>query len=121
KGNGTIRQAVVDPRSTYGFQGADVEKLIEFSVPEEVLEFATLVNRAFTEIPLQACDILREKETGILYIVEINAGGNTWDFSSRRVAEARTRLGGRSHFIKLYDPWPKAAWALVRKVREMAV
>lgn len=118
-GNTTV-QAIVDPRSTYGSGGVDVEKLIEFSVPNEVLAFATEVNRAFPEIPLQACDILREATTGTLYIVEINAGGNTWDFSSRRVAQARNRMGGRSRLVELYDPWPKAAWALVRKVREMA-
>jgi len=119
-GGAATREAIVDPRSTYGFQGADIKELIEFSVPEEVLDFATRVNRAFPEIPLQACDILREAGTGILYIVEINAGGNTWDFSSKRVAEAREKIGGRSRYIEAYDPWPKAAWALVRKVRELA-
>lgn len=112
--------AIIDPRSTYGTAGGDFSQLLEFEVPGDVLLFARRVHTAFPQIPLQACDIVREQATGQLFVLEINAGGNTWDFSSRRVAASREKLGGRQRLIALYDPWPKAARALISKVRELA-
>jgi hypothetical protein len=115
-----IGKAVVDPRSTYETAGGDFTELLEFEVPFDVAEFARHAYAAFPDIPLQACDIVRDAATGQLFILEINAGGNTWDFSSRRVAEGRDKLGGRAKFIALFDPWPKAAKALIGKTRELA-
>ena len=113
-------RAIVDPRSTYGSVASDFEELLEFEVPSDVSEFAMQIYRGFPDIPLQANDIVREATTGKLFILEINAGGNTWDFSSRRVAESREKLGGRDKLVSIYNPWPRAAKALIRKVRELA-
>lgn len=115
-----LREAIVDPRSTYESAGENFLDLLEFEVPSDVIEFARAAYKAFPDIPLQACDIVREAATGHLFILEINAGGNTWDFSSRRVAASREKLGGRARLISIYDPWPRAATALIRKVRELA-
>lgn len=112
--------AIIDPRSTYGREGVDFDQLIGFEAPQDVFDFARAVYAAVPEIPLQACDILREAATGRLFIIEINAGGNTWDFSSERVAGSREKIGGRDRLVQLFDPWPKAARALVTKVRELA-
>jgi hypothetical protein len=50
-----------------------------------------LADDACPGIPLQACDIVREDSSGRLFILEINAGGKTWDFSFRRV-EGTSRM-----------------------------
>lgn len=113
-------KAIVDPRSTFGSADGAFSEFLEFEVPSDVMEFARRANAAYPDIPLQACDLVREASTGQLFILEINAGGNTWDFSSRRVAASRDLLGGREKLISLYDPWPRAAQALIRKVRELA-
>jgi hypothetical protein len=115
-----IQKAVVDPRSTYGTAERGFSELLEFQIPTDVADFSRLVNSAFPKIPLQACDIVREAATGQLFILEINAGGNTWDFSSRRVAASREMLGGREKLISLYQPWPKAAKALIKTTKELA-
>ena len=118
--SGDAADAIVDPRSTYGLEGLDFSQLLAFEVPDDVLAFARAVYASHPDIPLQACDIVREAATGRLFILEINAGGNTWDFSSKRVADLREKLGGRDRLVALYDPWPKAARALIAKVRELA-
>jgi hypothetical protein len=118
--SGDTADAIVDPRSTYGLEGLDFKQLLAFEAPDDVLDFARAVYASHPDIPLQACDIVREAATGRLFILEINAGGNTWDFSSKRVADSREKLGGRDRLVALYDPWPKAAQALIAKVRELA-
>lgn len=115
-----VAEAIVDPRTTYGLEGIDFDQLITFDVPQDVLDFARAVYAACPDIPLQACDIVRESATGKLFILEINAGGNTWDFSSKRVAESRDKMGGRERLVRAFDPWPRAARALIAKVRELA-
>ncbi|MEJ0097458.1 MAG: hypothetical protein WDM84_05355 [Bauldia sp.] len=35
--------------------------------------------------------LLRDERTGKLYVIELNAGGNTWHFSSMFFAEARRK------------------------------
>lgn len=115
-----VEKAIIDPRSTYAAATEGFSELIEFVVPEDVSRFAREVCRAFPDIPLQACDIVREAATGTLHILEINAGGNTWDFSSKRVEAARERIGGRERLVSLFDPWPRAARALIAKVRQLA-
>ncbi|MFN4141880.1 hypothetical protein [Aestuariivirga sp.] len=119
-GESAVIPAVIDPRTTYSAAAGNFLELIEFEVPDDVLAFARKVNEGFPHIPLQACDIVREAATGVLHVLEINAGGNTWDFSSRRVAGAREKLGGRDRLLQLYDPWPRAASAIIRKVNELA-
>ncbi len=113
-------QAIIDPRSTYAAAKEGFSELIEFVVPEDVSSFAREVYSAFPDIPLQACDIVREEAAGTLHILEINAGGNTWDFSSKRVEAARERIGGRDRLVSLFDPWPRAARALIAKTRQLA-
>lgn len=49
---------------------------------EEVLGLARHAHGAFPEIPLLGFDILRDSETGQLSIIEVNASGQTWHFSS---------------------------------------
>lgn len=115
-----IEQVVVDPRHKSVTKGVPITELLTYDVPEEVKQFGRRMYDAFPDIPLQACDVLREWPSGRLYAIEINAGGNTWDFSSRRVAEGLEKLGGRGALLKEFDPWPKAARALIAKVRECA-
>lgn len=115
-----IEKAIVDPRSTLGTAGTNFAKFLEFEVPDDVMALARIVYAVFPDIPLQACDIVREDSSGRLFILEINAGGNTWDFSSHRVAGSREKLGGRTGLVSLYDPWTRAARVLIKKTRELA-
>jgi len=115
-----IERIAVDPRMGAVARAFDAADGISYDVPDDVLAFARHMTTAFPTVPLQACDILTEHQTGKHFAIEINAGGNTWDFSSERVAEGIKMFGGREGLIARYDPWPRAARALIAKVRELA-
>ncbi|MFT3987368.1 hypothetical protein [Aestuariivirga sp.] len=115
-----IERIAVDPRMGAVARAFDAADGISYDVPDDVIAFARRMTTAFPSIPLQACDILTEHGTGKHYAIEINAGGNTWDFSSQRVAAGIGIFGGREGLIARYDPWPRAARALVTQVRERA-
>lgn len=48
----------------------------------ELNELARHVHGAFPSIPVLGVDMLRDIETGTLYVIEVNAGGFTWHVSS---------------------------------------
>ena len=54
---------------------------------------AATTYRAIPEVAFQAIDVRREKSTRRLYCLEINPGGNTWNFSSAR-AQAIATIDG---------------------------
>lgn len=59
-----------------------------FVEDEDVLALARRTAAAFPRIPLLGIDILRD-EQGRLHVLEINAGGNTWHYSSKMWEEDR--------------------------------
>jgi hypothetical protein len=73
-------------------QAADTRQAEIVDAPD-VLALARQMHAAVPEIPLKGCDFLREASTGKLYLIELNAGGNTWHFSSAYGAKLRAELG----------------------------
>lgn len=53
-----------------------------YTYEEEALELASQVYNAFPHAPLHGVDLVREENTGKLYVLEINPRGFTWHFSS---------------------------------------
>lgn len=75
--------------------------------------FCMRVAEALSEFPLLAIDVLEHPETKELFVLEINAGGNTWHFSSERAKNTQ----GYNEVIKKemvlqYKAWDTAALAL---------
>jgi hypothetical protein len=60
---------------------------------EDTLALARRVHAAFPDVPLLGTDILREAETGRLYVLECNPGGNTWHFSSPTGRDWQAKIG----------------------------
>lgn len=91
----------------------------------DVLALARRAYAAMPDIPLHGCDIVREAKTGQLYILEINAGGNTWIFSSDGrdgVYVSAVRKGlGLNDLTEPFSAFQTAAAALIAKTREKAV
>lgn len=54
----------------------------DLEVPEDVLELARLTHEAFPTVPVLGTDIIRDFETGQLYVVEVNAMGDTFHLTS---------------------------------------
>lgn len=59
-----------------------------FSSDEDVLSLARKVARSASDIPLLGVDIVKD-QTGRLFVLEMNAGGNTWHYSSKMWEEHR--------------------------------
>jgi hypothetical protein len=87
----------------------------------EVLDFARRMSRALPDVPLQGLDIIREHQTGRLFALESNPGGNTWHFSSKYAAKSRQLMGnGREKLLNHFGALEIAARALVGAVHEHA-
>jgi len=115
-----IERAIIEhkhPRLKIDFEYKNMRTLAR---DDEVFDFARGIHTAFPRIPLKACDILREEKTGKLYVLEINAGGNTWHFSSKQFRWNRDQLGGKRAFVEQLDAWNRAAEVLIRQTREYA-
>jgi hypothetical protein len=95
-----------------------VDRVRAFVYDEDVLRLAKRAYVAFPDIPLQACDILREASTGSLYILEINAGGNTWHFSSKWGQFQRVEGRKRDEQFQAFE---LAAKILIERTRSEAV
>jgi len=70
------------------------ERTFELAAEQDVLELACAVHRALPDTPILGVDIVRDAASGKLYVLECNAGGNTWHFSSEMGEACRASLGG---------------------------
>jgi len=85
---------------------------------EEIIRLGETAHAAFPEIPLLGIDIIREVPSGKLYIVEVNASGYVWHFSS----PMGTNLQREFNFSleSQFDGLRKAAYILAAKTQESA-
>lgn len=115
-----IESAIVEPKHPRLKAEFKYEDYRSLEGDPEILDFARLIHTAFPTVPLKGCDIIRDVNTGVLYALEINAGGNTWHFSSHVFRKNRERLGGREAFVSQFDAWKAAAAVLIRQTRAHA-
>jgi hypothetical protein len=85
----------------------------------EVMAFARRAAAAMPAIPLQGIDIVRERGTGRLYVLENNSGGNTWHFSSR-FSEGSRKILSRETRIAQLGAWDIAAKVLAERTLKEA-
>jgi hypothetical protein len=95
----------------------------EFQLGEyaEKVTFAKRIANAFDSVPLLGIDIIAEEKSDKLYALEVNAGGNTWHFSSK-MWEVRRKLYPKlaRQMKEQYSAFDAAARALVEKTRQLA-
>jgi glutathione synthase/RimK-type ligase-like ATP-grasp enzyme len=87
---------------------------------EEINNFALKVAKTFPISPILGIDILQDELTKQLYVLEVNAGGNVWHFSSTNGENYRFNLGGKNAMVRQYNAWDRAAEALIRKTHALA-
>ncbi len=81
----------------------------------DILALAAAAYAAMPDVPLQACDILRDRD-GALHLLEINPGGGTWMFSNHMSDGYRQRLGV-SDLKAIFDAPRICAGALIEATR----
>jgi hypothetical protein len=84
----------------------------------DILELARRAYLAVPDVPLQACDILRDKDGG-LHLLEINPGGATWMFSTHNAAGYKKALG-IDDLAAPFDAFGNCARLLVERTRAEA-
>ncbi|MFO1091377.1 MAG: hypothetical protein U1E46_17525 [Hyphomicrobiales bacterium] len=100
--------------------GADDRVLVPDGRPQ-ILAFARKVGAAFPDRPLLGIDIVEEAESGALYALEVNAGGNVWHFSSPTWASVReTFPNARTDMLNEFGAFDVAAKVLVKVTRQRA-
>ena len=111
--NGTISVA----NQSYG----GGEKNYDFVDGPEFRQFARACFEAFPHRALQAVDVVRCHDTGQYYVLEVNAGGNTWHFSSAMINDivrsqsAVRRLTARK--LRQFNAFEVAARVLAERTR----
>ncbi len=92
---------------------------IELSDNLEILKFSEKVFNIFSEKPLQGIDIVIEKNSKKLFVLEANLGGNVWVFSHKQ-SFALDNLG-RSSLLQQFNAFDVAADVLIKKTKELAI
>lgn len=114
----------------YPSPGTDLKRLLKTSVASNVENrsvgrivddamncLALEVAKSLPQLPLFGIDILKDETSGKLYVLEINAGGNVWHFSSLSTKKYNV---DRKALVLQYNAWDRCAEALIRKVNEHA-
>lgn len=88
----------------------------------DVAAIAKITAAALSDVPLLGVDIVREVNTNKLYVLESNAGGNVWHFSSQHWAERRTLYPDIVRRMReQYSAFDTAARALISATRRLAL
>ncbi|HKY95226.1 MAG TPA: hypothetical protein VJL84_07960 [Kiloniellales bacterium] len=83
----------------------------------DILDLARRVHATLPQVPTLGCDFLRDRDTGQLWISEVNKS-NVWQFSSPRGIRFQSRLG-----LDLYGQFgalDRAAEAMIAATRRFA-
>ena len=84
----------------------------------EIIAFGEAAHRAFPNIPLLGIDIVRRATDGKLFVIEVNASGWVWHFSSPLGLRAQKEFGFK--FEDQFDGIRKAARVLATEARRQA-
>ena len=87
----------------------------------DILAMARRTYDALPEIPLQAVDIVKAADTGKLFVLEANPGGNTWIFSKGAPTAHLEEALGVARLADQFDAFTVAARVLVERTRREAV
>jgi glutathione synthase/RimK-type ligase-like ATP-grasp enzyme len=87
---------------------------------DAILAFASAAATAIPEVPVLGMDIVREAETGRLFVLESNPFGQTWHLSSDTHARLRARTGLALDYHSQFGALRLVADELIRRVRAEA-
>jgi glutathione synthase/RimK-type ligase-like ATP-grasp enzyme len=88
----------------------------QLSEDSEVIRLGTEVARAFPELPAVAVDVIRSRDNGRLYVLEINSRGESWHLSSDFAVKSFDPEH-RKAFYTQHDALNVVADALIEKTR----
>jgi hypothetical protein len=87
----------------------------------EILDLARQCHDAYPDVPVKGIDILRDINTGNLFVLELNTSSDTWHISSRHFEPHRTGENTREKMIAQFGAWDVAADVLIEHTRRLAI
>jgi hypothetical protein len=93
------------------------QRSFELVADKDVIELAARCHAAFPDVPLKGVDIVRDRRTGRLYVLELNCPSSTWHISSNYFAAFRTGPITKDKMIAQFGAWEIAAAALIEQTR----
>lgn len=96
-------------------------RAFELVAEEDVIALAARCHAAFPNVPLKGIDIIRDQNTGQLYVLELNCTSNTWHISSNYFAPFRTGPISKEKMVAQFSAFDIAAAALIERTRLDAV
>jgi hypothetical protein len=102
------------------FMAKHAHRQLIVPIEQDVLNLARKTFDAISEVALHGVDIIREKDTSRLFVLEINPGGNTWSFSSKWAAVLKQQLD-MPDLSAQFDAWKLSARVLVQRTRSEAI
>jgi hypothetical protein len=81
---------------------------------EEIIRLGERAASAMPECPLLGVDIVREHDTGRLFVLEVNSIGYNWNFTAREAEEWPVNPA------RQFDGERKAAWLLADQAQRLA-
>jgi hypothetical protein len=112
----TLEEAFNNNTTQTSLQNINLQFQLETN--DEVLSFSRKVYNVFPEKPLQGIDIVIEKSTNKLFVLEGNQGGHVWTFSLE-TSKMRKALG-RTALINQFNAFDVACDILIEKTNELA-
>ncbi len=110
------RNIAFEPTGLYPYRDTRRIRLVEDA---DVIALAERVHKAaFNDIPLLGVDVMREQDTGKLFISEVNSAGGTWHFSTKAGRMNQQKFG--ISYESQFDGFRKAARILVEQARRNA-
>jgi len=88
--------------------------MVEYCDDVEIIRFGERAARAFSDLPMLGVDVLKEADTGRLFVTEVNALGHNWNFSK----EFRDICGVDP--ANQFDGLRKAAYVLAEQTQRLA-
>jgi hypothetical protein len=91
---------------------------VALNYERDVIELGERAHAAFPDVPVLGVDIVRDAQSGELFVLETNPAGKVWSFSTKTGLSVQAQFGFR--YEEQFDGLRKAARILAREARQRA-
>lgn len=95
-----------------------MRRKLELTNDSEIIELASSVHAKLPHLPVMGIDIIREKDTGLLFVLEYNSGGGVWHLSSNHGLKHQHDF--RLDYYRQFNALGTIADALIKATRSLA-
>jgi hypothetical protein len=114
-----LDEIAADPNGIIASNDKSFGRVRTVSNDAEVIALGERAHAAFPQCPVLGVDVVRDSETGKLYVMEVNPAGDTWHFSSLLAKNSFTEAHVRDLYAQ-FGALDRVAELLIEKTRAEA-